>query len=170
MLGAERIDVEHKYQCLTGGPMVDLTNLEGPLVNHPNGTWARIVDHFSDNEFSDKKNLKSPRNHPGNYYPAEGLPSDAVFVVRTSALQKLEAYISEPEPVTERPIGRRERSTLLVIVAALAKLARIDVAKASSAAVSIESQTTLMGVRVAARTVENHLKRILEALESKAED
>ncbi len=40
MLGAERIDVEHKYQCLTGGPMVDLTNLEGPLVNHPNGNCS----------------------------------------------------------------------------------------------------------------------------------
>jgi hypothetical protein len=170
MLGTERIDVEHNYQFLTGGPAVDLTNLEGPLVNHPDGTWARIVDHFSDNEFFNKKNLKSPRNHPHNYYPAGGLPSDAVFVVRTSALQNLEAHISEPEPGTERPVGRRERSTLLVIIAALAKLARIDVAKASSAAASIESQTALMGTRVAARTIENHLKRIPEALEDKAED
>jgi hypothetical protein len=59
---------------------------------------------------------------------------------------------------------------LLVIIAALAKLARIDVAKASSAAASIESQTALMGARVAARTIENHLKRIPEALENKAED
>ena len=38
MLGTERIDVEHKYQFLTGGPAVDLTKLEGPLVNHPDGT------------------------------------------------------------------------------------------------------------------------------------
>jgi len=58
----------------------------------------------------------------------------------------------------------------LVIVAALAKLARIDVAKASSAAASIESQTTLMGARVAARTIENHLRCIPEALENKAKD
>ncbi len=169
MLGAERIDVEHKYQFLTGGPTVDLINLEGPLVNKPDGTWARIVDHFSDNEFFNKKNLKSPRNHPDNYYPAGRLPSDAVFVVRTSALQNLEAHISEPESGAERPVGRRERSTLLVIIAALAKLAKVDVAKASSAAASIESQTALMGARVAARTIENHLKRIPEALENKAE-
>ena len=170
MIGAERLDIERKYQRLTGGPPVNLSNLEGPLVSHPNGTWARIVDHYSDNEFFDKKNLKSPYNHSDNYYPAGGLPSDAVFVVRTSALQKLESYISEPEPDADRPIGRRERSTLLVIIAALAKLARIDVAKASSAAASIESQTNLMGVRVAARTIENHLKRIPEALENKAKD
>ena len=70
----------------------------------------------------------------------------------------------------DRPVGQRERTTLLVIVAALAKLARIDVAKPSSAATSLESQTALMGARVAARTIENHLKRIPEALESKSED
>jgi hypothetical protein len=170
MFGSEKLDVEHEYQRLTGGPAVDLTILEGPLVNDPNGIWARLVDSFSENKFFDKNKLKSPYNHPGNYYPAGGLPSDAVFVVRTSALQKLEAHISEPEPGTDRPIGRRERSTLLVIIAALAKLARIEVAKASSAAASIESQTALMGVRVAARTIENHLRRIPEALENKAKD
>ena len=70
----------------------------------------------------------------------------------------------------ERPVGRRERSTLLVIIAALAKLAKIDVAKPSSAAAKIESETALMGARVAARTIENHLKLIPEALRSKAEE
>jgi hypothetical protein len=78
--------------------------------------------------------------------------------------------VSEPEPGTDRPVGRRERSTLLVIIAALAKLARIDVAKPSSAAVAIESETVLMGTRVAARTIEEHLRRVPEALENKAED
>ncbi len=57
-----------------------------------------------------------------------------------------------------------------MIIAALAKLAKIDVAKPSSAATSIESETVLMGARVAARTIENHLKRIPEALENKSED
>ena len=91
-------------------------------------------------------------------------------MVRTSALQKLEALISEPKPGVEGPVGRRERSTLLLIIAALAKLARINVAKPSSAEASIESETALMGARVAARTIENHLRRIPEALENKAED
>jgi hypothetical protein len=43
MIGSERLDIEHKYQRLTGGPSVNLSNLEGPLVSHPDGTWARIV-------------------------------------------------------------------------------------------------------------------------------
>lgn len=32
MLGAEKLDVEHAYQSLTGGPAVDLTCFGGPLV------------------------------------------------------------------------------------------------------------------------------------------
>jgi hypothetical protein len=51
------------------------------------------------------------------------------------------------------------------MIAALARLAKIDVSKPSGAATIIETQTNLMGVRVAARTIENHLKAIPEALE-----
>ena len=57
------------------------------------------------------------------------------------------------------------KSTLLDIIAALAKMAKIDVKKPSAAAIAIETQTELMGTRVAARTIENHLNRIPEALE-----
>ncbi len=171
MVGSERIDVEDKYQFLTGGPPVDLISLDGPFVHARNGTWARIVEYSSKDKLSFSQNkLYNPRNNPDNYYPASRLPSDAVLIVRTSALQQLEALISEAEPTIERPVARRERSTLLVIIAALAKLARIDVSKASSAATSIESQTVLMGTRVAARTIENHLRHIAEALENKSEN
>lgn len=56
------------------------------------------------------------------------------------------------------------------MIAALAKLAKIDVAKPSSAAAAIETQTALMGARVAARTIENHLRHISEALDSRGDD
>ena len=59
---------------------------------------------------------------------------------------------------------------LLLIIAALAKLAKINVDKPSAAAAAIESETVRMGNRVAARTIENHLNRIREARDSKAED
>jgi hypothetical protein len=171
MVGCERLDVKDKYQLLTGGPRVELISLDGPFVYHTNGTWAQIVEYYSQEKLSFSQNkFYSPRSNPDNYHPAAHLPSDSVLVVLTSALQQLEAIISEPEPAIERPLARRERSTLLVIIAALAKVARIDVSKASSAATSIESETALMGARVAARTIENHLKRIPEALENKSED
>ena len=170
MLGAERLDVEHQYQMLTSGPAVNLVFLDGPIVGREDGTMCQLQDHFADNKFFDKKKLKDPWNNPENYHPAGALPSDSVFVVRTLALRKLEAQISELDKAPERPIERRERTTLLIIVAALAKIAKIDIGKPSSAAAAIESQTTLMGARVAARTIENHLRRISEALDSRGED
>ena len=63
------------------------------LVTHPNGTWAIILERFSDDEIEDKNLETLPDNHPSRYHPAGGLPSDAVFVVRTSALQDLEAQV-----------------------------------------------------------------------------
>jgi hypothetical protein len=165
MMGAELLDVEHRYQFLTGGPSVDLQCLEGPIVCREDGMHCQLQSHFSDNEFADPKNLMKPRNHPANYYPAGRLPADSVLVVKTSALHDLEARQSEPDPKAERPLKQRERDTLLVIIAALAELPKIDVKKPSKAAGAIESETVRMGARVAARTIEDHLKRIPDALE-----
>jgi hypothetical protein len=75
--------------------------------------------------------------------------------------------MSEPAQIAEKPLGRRERNTLLVIIGALAELPKIDVKKPSGAAVAIEAQTALMGARVAARTIEDHLKRIPDAIEDR---
>jgi hypothetical protein len=46
-------------------------------------------------------------------------------------------------------------------------MAKIDVTKPSAAAIAIETQTELIGARVASRTIENHLNRIPEALENR---
>ena len=77
--------------------------------------------------------------------------------------------MSDAENASERPIGQRERTTLLVIIAALAELARIKVERPSAAAAAIESQAALMGVHVGMRTIEEKLKLIPEALRSKAD-
>jgi hypothetical protein len=165
MHGAERLDVEHRYQFLTGGPSVDLVFLDGPIVCREDGTHCQLHSHFSDNEFANPKNLKKPRNHRDNYHPAAGIPADSVLVIRTSALHDLEARLSEPDQRAEKPLERRERTTLLVIIAALAELAKIDVTKPSSAGATIESQTALLGAEVSSRAIQNHLKLIPEALE-----
>jgi hypothetical protein len=170
MLGPEQFAVEHSYQLLTGGPAVTLESLEAALVCRDDGTYCELQSHFSDNEFFDQKNLKEPYGHPENYYPACRLPTDSVLVVRTSALRDLVSRVSKPVRGTEKPVERRERNTLLVIIAALADMAKIDVSKPSAAGASIESKTAQMGARVAARTIENHLKRIPEALDTRSED
>jgi len=175
MLGSERFDVERRYSTLTETPGIDedVCSDHGTIVSK-DGVVCRLVSHFKDNDFFDNKNLKEPFHHPANYYPAGGLPDDSVFVVRTAALHDLEARLSEAEkPIikpTERILGNRERTTLLVIIAALAKLPKIDVTHPSKAAEAIESETALMGARVAKRTIENHLKRIPDAIESKSQN
>jgi hypothetical protein len=168
MEGAEVRDVEGRYQELTGGPGVAPVSLEGPELCRDDGTYCRVMAHFSDNEYIDPKSLRKPYDHVSNFYPAAGLPADSVLVVRTSSLHALQARLSEPDQKIEKPIERRERSTLLAIVAALCELAKIDVTKPSAAAAVIESQTVRMGARVAARTIENHLKLIPEALEGRS--
>jgi hypothetical protein len=131
MLGPERKLVEQKYQSLTDGPKFDAFSPSGLLVNRPDGTWCQIVEL--------KPNSRElPHNKRDEYWGASVFPPDAVFVVRRSALLDLETLMSEPEPAMERPMGQRERDNLLVIIAALANLAKVDVAKPSKAAAAID--------------------------------
>ena len=62
------------------------------------------------------------------------------------------------------PINTRERNTLLTIIAALCREARIDIKTPSKAGYLIQSLTDSMGASVAKRTVEEHLKKIPHAL------
>jgi hypothetical protein len=117
----------------------------------------------------EQRDKQDSGKNSANYYPAGRLPTDSVLVVRTTAIQELVSRISEPVESIEKPMGQRERTTLLVIIGALAKLANIDLSKPSKAAGSIENETALMGVRVAARTIENHLKRVPEAMENRSQ-
>jgi hypothetical protein len=165
MVGAGELDVEHEYQRLTGGPAVELICLDGVIVAAPDGTMCQLQEHFENNEFFDRAKLKKPWDDPGNFYPAGRLPLDSVLVVRTGALQAFQDKVASLEDTPPKTVGQRERSTLLTIIAALASLAKVDVSRPSKAAAAIESETTLLGARVAARTVEEHLKRIPEALE-----
>lgn len=74
------------------------------------------------NDYSEqrKKFLDGRRDRPreDRYYPAGGLPEDAVLVVRTAALREFEQAIFEQDSV-EKPLGKREETTLLNITGAL---------------------------------------------------
>ena len=68
-----------------------------------------------------------------DYQPAARLPDDSAFVVRTDAITDFLSQLSENADST-KPLGERERATLLTIVAALAAEAKIDITKPSKAA------------------------------------
>jgi len=64
----------------------------------------------------------------------------------------------------EKPLNTRERETLLTIIAALCKEYKIEISKPSKAADLIQSMTDSLGAHVAKRTIEEHLKKIPDAL------
>ena len=67
--------------------------------------------------------------------------------------------------IDDKPLRERERTTLLKIIAGLAKAADIDISKPSKAAQSIEASIQDVGATVSARAIEDHLKRIPDLLE-----
>lgn len=72
-------------------------------------------------------------------------------------------------PICEqKPMGARERNTLLIIIAALAKEARIDLSKPSKAGAFIANLTEIIGAPVDHSTIEQKIKLIANALESRA--
>jgi hypothetical protein len=67
----------------------------------------------------------------------------------------------------ERSPGKRERETLLTIIASLAKAAKVpldDYAKPGKASGYIEGLTDELGAHVSKRAIEEHLKKIPDAL------
>lgn len=57
-----------------------------------------------------------------HYYPRAGLSQDAVWVVKTTALQEFERAVSDRAADKEKPLGKREETTLLNITGALLSL------------------------------------------------
>jgi hypothetical protein len=143
MRGGERYYVEDQYHRLIDGPGVYPFSLEEGiyLIKEPEGMACRLRPELPDG----------------------GIPNDSFLVVRTGALQELEQLISNAEKPENKPLGKRERDNLLVIIAALAKLAKVDLTKPSAAAKAVETQLLLMGVQEPkARTIENHFKKAAE--------
>ena len=93
------------------------------------------------------------------------LPKDSIVVVKRTLLDAALRQIQEnnqPTRVRSKDLGSRERTTLLTIIATLAKEAEIDISQPSKAALVIENLTELLGERVAARTIEDKLNLIKE--------
>lgn len=67
-----------------------------------------------------------------------------------------------------KPLSNKERNTLLTIIAALAIEAKIDITKTSKAGELIANMTDILGASISATTIENKLKEIPNALESRA--
>ena len=68
------------------------------------------------------------------------------------------------EELIHMPLSTRERNTLLTIIAALCKEAKIPYDKPAKAAGMIQSTAAKMGLSIGESTIEGHLKKIPDAL------
>lgn len=74
--------------------------------------------------------------------------------------EDLDHYVNATKAETEGIPTTRERNSLSLIIAALAHMSKTDLTKPSKAATAIEHQIELLGGRLSARSIEDHIKRI----------
>ncbi len=79
------------------------------------------------------------------------------------AIEGVRRFSEEIEP-GDRPLGSKERNTLLTIIALLCKDVGYDYTKAAKTAGFIKNTAANMGVSIGETTIENHLKKIPDAL------
>lgn len=200
MIGSERLDVEHLYQQLTGGPAITLHGMDGTFVEGRDGLICQLQEDFDENEYQagskvqlreleeriaidgieeseaqklldkhkqDRKKFlerRASRDKANNYYPAGGLPKDAVLVVRTEALRDFEHAINGAPKNPDKPISTTERNTLLTIIAALCDYSAIDPAGRGTAG-QIAKLTEEVGAPVTDDTIRKILSKIPDTLE-----
>lgn len=99
MIGAEKIDIEDKFQMLTGGVAVDLIHLDGTFVVGQDGTvFYSILEELT----PVKIESKPFKTIPATYMPANGLPDNSVLVVRTDAINEFLKSINLTQNLTDK--------------------------------------------------------------------
>jgi len=174
MIGAEHLDIEHKYQILTDGVEVTDVAMEGAFVISPDGEWFKLLTHYDENPYSNSDEQKKERakkkwNDPDNYYPAGGLPDDTVLVVRTDALRKFEETINDTPTNMNKPLTTSERDSLLKLVIGMAMkgYSYDPTAKKNSAVADIAADLALLGLPLGDDTIRKYLKQGNEQLPAK---
>ena len=103
----------------------------------------------------------TPIVHLMSEYQAMAVPVDSPFKTAKDLIDRLRA-----DPTSVRfGLGTSLGGSSHISISMVAKAAGIDVSKPSKAGVAIEALTTDLGARVSARTIEEHLKNIPDALE-----
>tara|TARA_B100000686_G_scaffold330530_1_gene392898 strand:- start:745 stop:1407 length:663 start_codon:yes stop_codon:yes gene_type:complete len=93
-------------------------------------------------------------------------PTGTQLGVRVEAL---EASVQQMPPKSadalDKPLGEKERTTLLVIIGALAEKAKIDVSHPTTAAKTIMRSVELLGAKLSRQAIERKLKLVPDAVE-----
>ncbi len=120
LLGAERLDVEHRFQQETDGPEITLVNLNGAFVQRDD-TVCQLQEMLAGRTAEIEGKTFTTKD---SYIPAAGLPEDATLVVRTAALREFEQALSGGgdtglPPSKVKPLRADTRQNLLRIIRVL---------------------------------------------------
>ena len=95
-------------------------------------------------------------------------PVGSLLVVRRPVLEEfIRRHAPDPAPTSDpldKPLGQRERTTLLTIIAALAKEANVDVSTHAKSGEIISNLIAAIGFKVAPNTVAGHLRTLRKTL------
>lgn len=154
--------IEDRYQKLCGFPALDRSECFGGLY----------VEGGNENLFwlgeTEKNDTSSDR-----FLSIKEFPSDATLVIEVESIQKFEQSLTDDSQDAtkkndlDKPLGSRERDTLLAIIAALCEDAGFDYKKHAKTAGIIQSTADGMGVSIGETTIEGHLKKIPDALRTR---
>jgi hypothetical protein len=142
-----------------------------------------IIDHAYENACDIRKNLEAPFFDHAFKDIQKGILSKELLQQKCESLYLQNTLLQQgfsPQVVTHvltqqdhqedldsRPLRTRERNTLLSIIATLCKEARLDYSKSSKTAGLIRDMATRMGLNLGETTIEGHLKKIPDALETR---
>jgi len=169
MIGAGPLNIERKYQNLTGGPAITLiaTNHRGVLVKQADGEIYQLQDSFKQEEATTSPDIMKLFNRI--YYPAEKLPEDTVLVLRTEELRKFEESVNDTPANADKPLTNIERDSLLklVIGMAVSGYRYAPYAKKNTAVADIAADLALLGLPLGDDTIRKYLKQGNELLPAK---
>jgi hypothetical protein len=97
-----------------------------------------------------------------DFFPAGGLPSDGVYVVRTAEIVDFLNRINEA-PKQEKPLSTKERNSMFTLIAALAKEANFDLQQRGIAS-ALAASTETLGKPLSDDTIRTILKQVNDLL------
>jgi hypothetical protein len=119
LIGNEIVDILHNLHTIElNGPEVELNSLDGAWLKDPEtDKWAQIQESFADNEYCSEEQIINYIKKP-EYYPAGGLPQDAILVIRTTELQRCIDGLTE-EPRSNRKTENLQQKVIRSLATAL---------------------------------------------------
>lgn len=117
MIGNERLDIEHAYQNLTGGPAVTLSCLDGAFVAREDGQFCQLQESYDENEYQSGSNaqLEKLKQHIADNSIGESEAEKLLNQQKEDRKKFLEKRKSQPSSENYYPAGGLPKDSVLVV-------------------------------------------------------